>query len=372
MKGGGFAIFLTAVLTVWTLMHVYVFWHLSSLPWVVSHCHSMSLWLAATGLWLSYPVARILNTLKLERIGVPLEFVGAVWLGCLFLLLAMLLVVDIATVGGLLFSQQLSAIQSGAVVTAGVLSLISFAQGLRPPVIRNHEVSLPGLPTELDGLTMVALSDLHLGTLKGKSWLQKLVSRVNRLSPDLVVIVGDLVDGNVEQVTRLLPELQQLRARLGIFAVTGNHEYYAGLEASVALLEAAGYQVLRDRWAEPAPGLIIAGVDDLTARQQFRQHHAAIGQALAHRPSAATVLLSHSPMETERAETAGINLMLSGHTHGGQLWPFSLLVRMRYRFLAGRYEVGGMSLLVCRGTGTWGPPLRLWRPSEILRIKLRT
>jgi len=140
----------------------------------------------------------------------------------------------------------------------------------------------------------------------------------------------------------------------------------------VTLIEAAGYHLLRDRWAEATAGLIVAGVDDLTAREQFGQRDDAVGRALANRPVGATILLSHSPLESERAAIAGAQLMLSGHTHAGQIWPFNFLVRLKYPLLAGRYEVADMTLIVGRGTGTWGPPMRLWHPSEILRIKLRT
>jgi hypothetical protein len=221
-------------------------------------------------------------------------------------------------------------------------------------------------------LKLVAISDLHLGTLKGERWLKKLLGRVNGLKPDMVVIVGDLVDGNVRHVETLLPALSQLRSPLGVWAVTGNHEYYAGLEPSVKLMETAGYHLLRDRWVEAAPGLIIAGVDDLTAREQFGQSDDAIEKALTNRPPGVTILLSHSPLESKRASAAGVQLMLSGHTHGGQIWPFNFLVQLKYPLLAGRYEVDGMSLIVGRGTGTWGPPMRLWRPSEILCLTLRT
>jgi predicted MPP superfamily phosphohydrolase len=169
-----------------------------------------------------------------------------------------------------------------------------------------------------------------------------------------------------------LPTLKQLRSPLGVWAVTGNHEYYAGLELSAKLFEAAGYRLLCDGWAEATPGIIIAGVDDLTARVQFGKIDDAVERALANRPAGAAILLSHSPLELNRAAAAGANLMLSGHTHAGQIWPFNFLVRLKYPLLAGRYEVNGMTLIVGRGTGTWGPPMRLWRPSEILRIKLRT
>jgi predicted MPP superfamily phosphohydrolase len=372
MSGRRFAIFITVVLTVWGLMHVYVFWRLSSIPWVAAHCPLTVLALSALALWLSYPLARFLNAWNFEAVGVPLEFAAAVWMGVLFLMLASLLVVDVVTAGGWLFSQVAVQLRSGAVLVAGLLSVLAVIQGLRPPVMRNYEVPMVGLPPEHDGLTLVAISDLHLGTLKGKRWLAKLLRRVNDLKPDLVAVVGDLVDGNVRHVQTLAPLLKQLRAPLGVWAVTGNHEYYAGLERSVRLLESAGYGVLRDRWTEVAPGLILAGVDDLTARRRFGQSEDGVEQALAKRPAGATILLSHSPLEWKRVARAGVNLMISGHTHAGQIWPFNFLVKIKYPLLAGRYEVDGMTLLVGCGTGTWGPPMRLWKPSEILRLKLHS
>jgi predicted MPP superfamily phosphohydrolase len=372
MNGWRFVIFITLVLTVWGLMHWYVFWRLGTIPWVAAHCSIKGLVLAALGLGLSYPLARMLNAWNLEAVGVPLEFAAAVWIGVLFLMLAALLVVDLVTVGGLLFAPVVPQLRGDAVLVAGMFSVIAIVQGLRAPVVRDYEVRLAGLPPERDGLNLVAISDLHLGTLKGNRWLTKLLDRVNDLKPDLMVIVGDLVDGNVRHVETLLPTLKQLRSPFGVWAVTGNHEYYAGLEQSVKLLEAAGYHLLRDRWEEVAPGLIIAGVDDLTAREQFGQRDGAVEKALINRPAGATILLSHSPLESNPAAAAGANLMLSGHTHAGQIWPFNFLVRIKYPLLVGRYEVDGMTLIVCRGTGTWGPPMRLWRPSEILRIKLRT
>jgi predicted MPP superfamily phosphohydrolase len=372
MSGGRFAIFITIVLSIWAIIHAYVFWRLGLIPWVAARCPARWLLLCAILLWMTYPLARILNSRNLEVVGVPLEFAAAVWVGVLFLLFATLLAVDVLTLGGWLFAGAIDHLRSGAALVALVLSVIALVQGLRPPVVRELEVSLPDLPRDRDGLTLVAISDLHLGTLKGDRWLASLLRRVDGLQPDLVVVVGDLVDGSVRHVETLLPTLRQLRAPLGVWAVTGNHEYYAGLDGCVNLLESAGYNLLRDRWAEAVPGLVIAGVDDLTARQQFGEHNGAVRKALADRPAGAAILLSHSPLETDQASAAGANLMLSGHTHAGQIWPFRHLVQLKYPYMAGLYQIEKMTLLVCRGTGTWGPPMRLWHPCEILRITLRS
>jgi predicted MPP superfamily phosphohydrolase len=297
---------------------------------------------------------------------------GATWIGVLFLLFAALFVADLITLGGWLVPNLAPRIRGWAVLAVGALSVVGLVQGLRPPVLREYEVQLAGLPPERDGLVLVAVSDLHLGTLINRDWMTRLIQRVNDLRPDLVVVVGDVVDGNIRRVEALRPVLATLRAPLGVWAVTGNHEYYAGVEQCVRLLQDAGYTVLRDSWAEVAPGLVMAGVDDLTARRQFGRKGQPVEQALAKQPPGATILLSHSPWQGDVAARLGAGLMLSGHTHNGQIWPFSYLVQLRYPLLGGRYEIGGMPVIVGRGTGTWGPRMRLWQPGEIVRIKLRS
>ncbi|MGV8039014.1 MAG: metallophosphoesterase [Thermoanaerobaculaceae bacterium] len=184
------------------------------------------------------------------------------------------------------------------------------------------------------------------------------------------MITGDLVDSDSRHVERMLPVLKRLRAPLGVFAVSGNHEFYAGIDRSVALMQEAGFTVLRDRAVEVRPGLVLAGIDDLTARRQFATPGDPMSSALDSRPPGATILLSHTPWRAADVAAKGVALMLSGHTHDGQIWPFNYLVRLQYPLAGGRYEVGGMQMLVSRGTGTWGPRMRLWRPSEIWLLTL--
>jgi predicted MPP superfamily phosphohydrolase len=143
-----------------------------------------------------------------------------------------------------------------------------------------------------------------------------------------------------------------------------------GLEGSLVVFSRAGIRVLRDEAAEIRPGLVLAGVDDLSARRQFGEIDHAVERTLASRPPGAVILLSHSPWEVERAAALGAGLMLSGHTHDGQIWPFRYLVRLAYPYVTGRYAIAGMTLLVSRGTGFWGPPMRLFRRSEITVITL--
>jgi predicted MPP superfamily phosphohydrolase len=368
---GRFLVFLIVVLSIWTLMHAYALWRLWAVPGLTSPLAHRVVVAAAALLWVSYPLSRLLYSWHAKWAARPLEFAGTTWMGTLFLLFVALLLVDVVTGGGLWLSKVAPAVRGWALVAAAVLSATALGLGLRDPVVRDYEIRLPGLPAERDGTALVEVSDIHLGTLIGARWMERLVDRVNAMKADIVVVDGDLIDGNVGEVKPLLPVLKRLRAPLGVWAVTGNHEWYAGIDRSVRLFEDAGYTVLRDRWAQVVPGLVMAGVDDLTARRQFGLLNHPVEKALAGRPAGATIYLSHSPLRADVAAGAGAGLMLSGHTHDGQIWPFGYLVRFVYPLLGGRYRVGGMEVIVCRGTGTWGPRMRLWLPSEIVRITLR-
>jgi uncharacterized protein len=369
---GRVAVFLIVVLGVWTLMHVVVFWRAASVPMIGAHLPRGVLVAIAAALWLSYPLSRLLDYWRVPFVVRPLEFVGSTWMGALFLAFAAVLLVEAITAGGYALPRLAPVLRGWALAAAGGLAVIGMVQGLRAPVVVDYEVRLAGLPAALDGTVLVEVSDIHLGTLIGERWMTRLVDRLGAMKPDILVVDGDLIDGNARRIEPLVPVLKRLHAPLGVWAVTGNHEFYAGLDRSLKLFDEAGFVTLRDRWVEVAPGLTLAGVDDLTARRQFGLGDHPVDAALAGRPPGATVLLSHTPWQAEKAAALGAGLMLSGHTHDGQIWPFGYLVRFTYPLLGGRYEVGGMTAIVCRGTGTWGPRMRLWRPSEIVRITLRS
>ena len=255
-----------------------------------------------------------------------------------------------------------------ALIAGGALSLIALFQGLRPPVVQSYDVTLPGLPVEMEGTVLVAMSDLHLGSQLGERWLADRVAQVQAQRPDVVVLLGDIFEGHGLPRDDLVSTFQRFSAPLGVWAVPGNHEHYGG--HGMKQINGAPFQMLRNTWTEIRPGFILAGVEDLTARHRSNLGGDPISLALTERPPGMTILLSHTPWEAERAAKAGVGLMLSGHTHGGQVWPFGYLVRLFYPLLEGRYDVNGMTVIVCRGTGTWGPRMRLWRPGEILRVTL--
>ena len=342
-------------------------WNLPAIP---SPAWRTGLVLAAFAGWVGFPLAMWLSR-AVGRAAAPLELAGATWIGVLFLLLVCLIAADLVTGFGWLAPAWWRQARTAAVVGAGVLSLLALVQGLGAPEVRDHVVGVTGLRPEHDGLLIVQLSDLHLGPFLKSRWLERRVAEVEALRPDLLVVTGDLVDQDTTLAEPLVPSLRRLQARLGVWGVTGNHEYYAGLDRSLRAFDAAGIRLLRDASAEIAPGLVLAGVDDLSARRQFGVDGRPVDRALVGRPPGTTIYLSHSPWEVERAADLGVDLMLSGHTHAGQIWPFIYLVRVMYPYVAGRFDVNGMTLIVSRGTGFWGPPMRLFRRAEITAITLR-
>lgn len=361
----------TILISICTLMHIYVFWRIATVPLVIRYVSLSLLIGAGVLLWAVFFIGRAYGHSNTGALPTATEFLGMIWMGVLFLLFLPLLAADILTLFGLMLPRVAPSIRGWALAVGAGLSIIALVQGLRPPVVQNYEVRLADLPPAMDSTVIVAMSDLHLGSLIGKRWLAARVAQVNEQRPDLVVFLGDLFEGHGEAQGELLAILHRLSAPLGVWAVPGNHEFHGGRNRSMRLFDQTGIQLLRNRWVELRPGLILAGVDDLTTRHRAGRSGDFISQALADRPPGATILLSHTPWDTEKAARAGAGLMLSGHTHGGQIWPFSYLVSRTYPLLAGRYDVDGMPVIVCRGTGTWGPRMRLWRPSEILRITLR-
>jgi predicted MPP superfamily phosphohydrolase len=361
--------FLLIVIAVWTLMHLYVGWRLWNLPAGAGAAWHRTLLLGGILLWISFPLGQALVR-NLGRAALPIELVGSSWLGVLFLLLIWLLAADLITGFGWLLPTLSAPIRRVAVIAALVLSVIALVQGFRAPVVREHTVRIPTLAPEHDGLCIVQLSDLHVGPILREGWVEARLAQVASLNPDLVVVTGDLVDQDAVLSVPLAPLFRRIEAPLGVYGVTGNHEYYAGFEQSLEVFKSAGITLLRDGAREVAPGLVIAGVDDLTARRQFRLDGQPVVRALQDRPAGTTIFLCHSPLDVERAASMGVNLMLSGHTHDGQIWPFTYFVRLAYPRVVGRYDVNGMALIVSRGTGFWGPRMRLFRRSEIVAVTL--
>jgi hypothetical protein len=357
------------LLSVVTVMHVYVFWRADSVPFLKRFVPRKFLIGIGISLWAVFSLSRFLGH-DAGTLAWALELLGMNWMAVMFLVTVSLLAVDLITGFGFLLPRLVPWLRGFALFAGGVLSVFAHVQGLRPPVVQNYDVHLSGLPSEMDGTVLVAMSDLHLGSLLGKKWLQARVDQVQAQQPDIVILIGDIFEGHSQPQEGLIPVWRRLSAPLGVWAVRGNHDFHDRYDRGTAPINYAGLRVLNNSWAEVRPALVLAGVDDLTANHRSGQGGDPISRALADRPPGATVLLSHTPWQAEKAASAGVGLMLSGHTHGGQIWPFGYLAQHIYPLLGGRYEVNGMTVIVCRGTGTWGPRMRLWRPGEILRVTL--
>ena len=255
------------------------------------------------------------------------------------------------------------------------VTLVGFFNARRLARVVNVEVPIAGLPASLQGYMIVQISDIHVGATIKHGYLDAIVTKVNALEPDAIAITGDLVDGSVQRLSAHTAPLARLAARDGTFFVTGNHEYYSGAHAWIAELRRLGVVVLlnqhvvREREGE---SLVIAGVTDFTAHLFDPSHRSDARAALAGAPREARVkvLLAHQPRSAPAAAEAGFDLQLSGHTHGGQFFPWNLFVPLQQPFTAGLNKLGRLWVYTSRGTGYWGPPKRFGAPSEITRVRL--
>jgi len=247
--------------------------------------------------------------------------------------------------------------------------LWSLYNAARMPALREVEVVLPNLPRELDGCTVVQLSDLHLGVTVPLAKFSRIVERVSALEPDLVVLTGDILDAGLRDEADFARIGSGLQARQGVLAVLGNHEFYHGPAASAKAFQSLGARLLRDEVVVLPGGLQVAAVDDIrTAHLSADEVAAVLAKLDAAKPS---LFLSHQPLHFKTAARAGVGLMLSGHTHQGQIFPFGLIVRLVYPCFHGFYRQDASLLYVTSGSGQWGPPMRLFTRAELVRFTLR-
>ena len=356
-----------------SLLHFYVAGRLYAIRPLRERIGPRGWWIGAVVVWLVYLAGVRIGDEALDWRWWPGQF-AVTWLGVLFVMAMCLLVVDLATGLGLWWRRHVSRLMAVAAVAGVLLGGFAIYQAMRAPLVVEHEVVLEDLPAALDGLVLVAVTDLHLGAQRGTGWLERRVGQVNALSPDAVVMVGDQVEGKPVGEARMAAVLRGIEAPLGVWAVTGNHEFHGDLQATLAEFEAGGVRWLRDANARIAPGLVLTGIDDIgRAMRRGGDYVGGLDRVLEARPQGASILLSHTPAPgvIEHAARRGVDLMLSGHTHGGQVWPFGHLVKRVFPQLVGAHEVGGMTLVISRGACSWGPRMRLWRRGEILKLTLR-
>ncbi len=388
-----FVIFFAVALAILGGMHGYIWMRLVRDTGLAEPWRRLATW-AIVAAALLVPAGMIGARLAREHLSRVLPMAAFVWLGLAFLLFSVLLAIDAARLAVAAAAQVADwlrrapdapadparrefvarAVAGGALLAAGAAGAASLRSATGPAEIEEVPVRLARLPRALSGFTIAQISDLHVGPTIREREVRRVVEQVNALKPDLVAITGDLMDGSVRELGPIVAELRRLQARHGTVFVTGNHEYYSGVGEWIPFLAGLGITPLRNRRlavGDAAPGgatFDVAGVDDWSAAMD-------LPAALAGRDAGrGLVLLAHQPREVEEAMAAGVELQLSGHTHGGQIFPFNLAVRAAFPYVKGLYQgigpEGAGQLYVSRGTGYWGPPMRLGAPPEIGKIVL--
>ena len=385
-----FLTFLAVVLSVMGGVHAYLYLRLVAATDIPSPWQGWLgglLVLVVLSIPLSFLASRILDRNVARYVVVPVY----VWLGFAFQTFFLLVLVDgvrgIFWLLGALLGLDLWLQDPGGAsglwpwVAAGIVgttlasTIFAIWWGLTRLKIRRVEVELPRLPAALDGFTIAHLSDLHLDLIHGREWLASVVEKTNALAPDLVAITGDLAEGSVAQFGPDVTPLRKLSASHGVFFVTGNHEYFHDLDGWLKRLPQLGVRVLRNErvaihWNGGSFDLV--GVDDHEGARIRAGHGPDLDRALEGRdPGRAAVLLSHQPRIMQDADEHGVDLVLSGHTHGGQIWPFSYLVYLQQPYVKGLKRRGNTLLYLSSGTGFWGPPMRLGTTAEIALVTLR-
>lgn len=377
--------FLIRVIGIGILLHIYVGFRLiPEWPFGVSAKVAAIVWLVLSCALIPLGVlAR--HFVQRQPLADRLAWIGLLVMGFFSSLLVITFVRDLSIASLLTIDSLLPRTVSldqwrvDSAVAVPILALLSTAIGFvnarRRAKVAAVDIPIADLPPELDGLTIVQISDIHVGPTIKHSYVDAIVAEVNRLQADVIAVTGDVVDGSVAQLAEHTRPLGRLSARHGVFLVTGNHEYYSGAEEWIAEFRRLGLRVLLNEHVvlehNGAP-FVVAGVTDYSAGNFSDAHRSDPAGAVRHAPAEARirVLLAHQPRTALAAVEAGYTLQLSGHTHGGQFFPWNFFVRFQQPFTAGLARIDDLWIYTSRGTGYWGPPKRLGAPSEITRIRL--
>jgi predicted MPP superfamily phosphohydrolase len=344
---------------------------------------ALSVWLLGSAILI--PFAFNTRRMTMRWVALALAWLGLIAMGMFSSLFVLTLLRDVALLGGFTLSvfmqieEPLRQFRDWSAVAvpllAALFTAVGFINARRRASVRSIDVPIADLPAALHGFTIAQISDVHIGTtIKGRH-LGAIVDAVNELNADMVAITGDLVDGSVAELAMHTECLSRLSSRHGSFFVTGNHEYYSGVRSWVAEIRRLGLNVLMNEHVvlrHDGADVVVAGVTDFSAGHFDAAQRSDPAAAIAGAPANAgvNVLLAHQPRSAFAAHTAGYDLQLSGHTHGGQFLPWNFFVRFQQPFTAGLHRLGELWVYVSRGTGYWGPPKRLGAPSEITRLTL--
>jgi hypothetical protein len=336
--------------------------------------------------WLLMPMALWARRVRRQPLADRMAWVGTLLMGLFSMLFVLTLLRELllsllALAGWVVAvspdvvagSRQVTA--AGVLMLAGLLTLWGLVNARRTAMVVRIDVPIERLPAALHGFTIAQISDVHVGPTIKRGYVQAIVERVNSLQADLVAVTGDLVDGSVHELAPHVAPLGMLSSRHGTFFVTGNHEYYSGADAWVVELRRLGLCVLMNEHVllqHDGESVALAGVSDFSAHHFDAVQRSDPQGAIDGVPHTTflRVLLAHQPRSAVAAARAGYHLQLSGHTHGGQFLPWNFLVRLQQPFTAGLNRLRSLWVYTSRGTGYWGPPMRLGAPSEITHLRL--
>ena len=359
-------------------LHIFIGWQiLPALP-----VSTPMKWLGGIWLLLSFlliPAGLLASFIKRQPLSDRLAWIGMLAMGMFSSLLMLTLLRAIIMVVSAWFdvpAADLSAITACAVpLLATVSTLLGLFNARRLAKVVRVDVPISQLPTGLHGFTIAQISDIHVGPTIKHGYLNAIVTRVNTLGADVIAVTGDLVDGSVSRLASHTAPLADLKAQHGVYFVTGNHEYYSNADAWIAEVRRLGLIVLMNEHVvldHQGESILLAGVTDFGAHHFDESHrsdpHLAIRGAKG--DVGIKLLLAHQPRSAEAAADAGFDLQLSGHTHGGQFFPWNLFVPLQQPFTAGLNKLRNLWVYTSRGTGYWGPPKRIWAPSEITLLRL--
>jgi len=372
-----FTFFMILVLIIYGLAHYYVYRRVVASLGIKGEQSGIILKYVFIFMMVSFPFSRLfVRTIGINPFTYTLDWLSSVWMGFIFYVFLFALIFQILLIIPTLldfsFIPILRKVSIWMAIASGLAMTIAALYEARL-MMKTTVLELPvkNLPPEREGFRIVQLSDTHVGVLVSEPVMKRTIDAVNSLDADLVVITGDLVDEDAAHLNGISKLLNTIKSRNGVYAVTGNHEFYSGVEEAIAWANKGNVTYIRNGKRTIAGFLDIYGVDDPTAAQ-FGEPRVLpeefIGLEARTRPS---ILLYHQPRGMEKAAEKGIDIILSGHTHNGQIWPVSLISRMIYPHENGLYKIGETALYVSRGIGTWGPPMRLGSPPEVVLVKLK-
>ena len=383
MRKMAFLIFFSIVMLIYSLANYYIF--IRGLQAIPAGSALRSWYIAAfLVLAVSYVAGRFLERVWLSPVSDALVWTGSFWLGAMLYFFLLVVFFDllrlvnhfIPFLPGFIrdhYAQFKMYLLGGSVLLVGLIVLGGYINALHPR-IKTLEIIIPKQANGMESLNAVVMSDIHLGTIVGNGRLERIVNTANSLNPDIILLAGDILDEDLEPVIRQNAgeTLKQLKAPLGVFGVMGNHEYIGGPEPAYRYLIGHGIEMLRDTVVRVNDSFYLVGREDFQKGRFAGKERQSISTLMEQiEKNLPVIVLDHQPFHPERAAQAGVDLMLSGHTHNGQLWPLNLIIDAMYVLGNGYGKVGEMQIYVSSGVGTWGPPLRIGNRPEIVNLKIR-